>query len=161
MKAFLMYSLLTFAVLARADETIFAKLQIDDVSNNMDSVNPNFNLVSHGEMVIDKSQVYLTLTKTMPPCPAGSFCPQIMPSMITVQFHVVNVVRTECSTRYFAESDNDLNNSLNEKLLVEDFTNSTCEATVFNSPGVITYTATQLQETAAARFVVHGGFVRP
>jgi hypothetical protein len=159
MKSFFMSLLFLCAISATAQEPIFAKLQVDGISQNMTEINPKFSLVTEGELMIDGSTVALNLTKSMPECPEGMFCPQIMPSNVVVFLTLVKVVHTECSTKFYAETSGDVSNPLHERVVVEDYSNSTCERLV-RTPGVITYTATQTDKTAAARFFVQGGFVR-
>ncbi len=161
MKSLLLCSLIFCALKATAaPEPLFAKLQVDGISTNMAEVNPKFNLVSQGELMIDDSSIALTLTKRMPDCAEGHYCPQIMPSTVIVYFNLVKIVHTECTTKYFAETPEDVNNPLQETIVVEDYSNSTCERLI-RTPGIITYFATQTDKSAAARFFVQGGFVKP
>lgn len=168
MKSTILFAaLITLFTTAKAQEVpLFAKLQIEMVSENMSDVNPNFGLVSQANIRIDENSIELALTKRMPDCPMGRYCPQIMPSSFSVNLTLVDVIQTECSTKYVGITPIDDENPLHEQVVVEDFTNTTCEST-FRSSGIITYTVTgisatsQQKETAGARFTVHGGFVKP
>ena len=160
MKSLLLCAVLSCALSSYAEESIYAKLQVDEVTENMLAVNPKLSLITQGEILINDGTVSLTLSKKMPDCPVGYYCPQIMPSTVTIQLNLTGVVQTECSTKYYAETPDKVESPLHEKVMVEDFSRTTCEK-IIRSQGVITYIAAQMDETAAARFVVRGGFVRP
>ena len=169
MKSILL-SLLMLTSLAQADDMpLFAKLQVEGVSSNMMLINPRFGLISEAEISIDDTSVKLTISKKMPECPLGMFCPQIMPSNVTVYLNIIQVIESECSTKYIAATSEDVLSLLHEEVVVEDFSFTTCERSMraLRAPGIITYkvtgisSQTQQRDTAGARFLVHGGFVRP
>ena len=144
---------------------IYAKLNLETVTRNMSTINPRFNLVSASNLTFNSRLIELTLEKRMPTCASGMMCIQMMPAPLKVKLPVVEVVNTGCSIRYIAKTITEMAGVVQEEIVIEDYSHSTCEF-VLKAIGTVTYSATGISsltkapETATAQFFVNGEFVR-
>ncbi len=165
MKTVLISLLLLISTAAQA-APIFANLEVVGISRNMTTVNPKFNLLTSANITINAKSIELTLNKRMPQCAAGMMCIQVMPAPLKISLTVTKVEQMPCSLKYTASTSLDALTQNHEEVVVEDFTNSTCNTLVAQPIGTVTYKVTgisslsKMQETAQANFVVNGEFVR-
>ncbi|WP_148284920.1 hypothetical protein [Pseudobdellovibrio exovorus] len=142
---------------------VFAQLNVSSIDKTLNQINPRFQSVTGANVKLSAKEILLVVNKAMPRCAPGMMCIQVMPAPLQIKLAIVDIQQTPCSVQYIARGTTQ---GLNEEIIVEDFSNSTCEM-VLNSIGTVTYTAegissaSQTLESATAVFSVQNEFMLP